>query len=356
MSAKKSRIRAAVTRVPLGYASFLREVKARIRAAQVKAALAANRELVLLYWRLGRDILARQKKEGWGAQVIDRLSADLRAAFPEMQGFSPRNLKYMRAFAAAWPKPEFVQQVAARLPWFHSCTLLDRVKQSAAREWYARQAIEHGWSRNVLLAQIETGLYKRAGKALTNFEATLPPPRSDLAQQTLKDPYVFDFLMLGSDAQERDIERGLVGHVRDFLLELGVGFAFVGSQVHLEVGGEDFFLDLLFFHLKLRCFVVIELKTGEFKPEYAGKMNFYLSAVDAQLRHGGDQPSIGLILCKEKNRVIVEYALRDTSKPIGVSAYRLLEKLPAPLKASLPTVEALEAELRAKTKGTRRAR
>ena len=342
------------TTVPKGYASFLADVKARIRSAQVKAALAVNAELVLLYWSLGRDILARQKKEGWGAQVIDRLSADLRAAFPEMHGFSPRNLKYMRAFAAAWPNADFVQQVAAQLPWFHSCTLLDRVKGRSAREWYARQAIEHGWSRNVLVAQIERDLHDRAGKALTNFAATLPPPRSDLAQQTLKDPYIFDFLTIGPEAQERDLERGLVEHVRDFLLELGVGFAFVGSQIHLEVGGEDFFLDLLFFHLKLRCFVVIELKTGAFKPEYAGKMNFYLSAVDAQLRHEGDQPSIGLVLCKEKNKVIVEYALRDTSKPIGVSAYRLLEKLPARLKGSLPTVEALEAELGPKT--TRRAR
>ena len=213
-----------------------------------------------------------------------------------------------------------MQQVAAQLPWFHNCTLLDRVKGNDVRAWYARQAIEHGWSRSVLVAQIETGLHERAGKALTNFKGTLAPPHSDLAQQTLKDPYVFDFLTLGPDAQERDLERGLLEHVRDFLLELGVGFAFVGSQVHLEVGGEDFYVDLLFFHLRLRCFVVIELKTGEFKPEYAGKMNFYLSAVDAQLRREGDHPSIGLVLCKEKNKVVVEYALRDTKKPIGVSA------------------------------------
>ena len=354
MAGKKSALTRAVARagasLPAGYASFLDGLKARIRAAQVKAALAVNAELVLLYWRIGRDILARQEREGWGAHVIDRLSADLRAAFPEMRGFSPRNLKYMRAFAEAWPEREFVQQVAAQLPWFHSCTLLDRVKDTAVREWYAQQAIEHGWSRNVLLAQIETGLHRRAGKALTNFNATLAPPHSELAQQTLKDPYVFDFLTLGPDAQERDLERGLLEHVRDFLLELGVGFAFVGSQVHLEVGGEDFYVDLLFFHLRLRCFVVVELKTGEFKPEYAGKMNFYLSAVDAQLRREGDHPSIGLVLCKEKNKVVVEYALRDTTKPIGVSAYRLLEKLPAKLKGSLPTVAELEAELRGKVR------
>ena len=336
--------------LPVGYASFLDGLKARIRAAQVKAALAVNAELVLLYWRVGRDILARQEQKGWGARVIDRLSADLHAAFPEMTGFSPRNLRYMRAFAEAWPDEEIVQQAVARLPWGHNVRLLDRIESRDKRLWYARQAIEHGWSRAVLEAQIETGLHRRAGKALTNFKATLAPPHSDLAQQTLKDPYVFDFLTLGPDAQERDLERGLLEHVRDFLLELGVGFAFVGSQVHLEVGGEDFYIDLLFFHLQLRCFVVIELKTGEFKPEYAGKMNFYLSAVDAQLRREADQPSIGLVLCKEKNKVVVEYALRDTKKPIGVSAYRLLEKLPATLKGSLPTVEELEAELGGKTK------
>ena len=300
---------------------------------------------MLLYWRIGRDILVRQETEGWGARVIDRLSSDLRAAFPEMQGFSPRNLKYMRAFAATWADEAIVQGLLAQLTWYHNLTLLEKVARVEHRLWYARQAIEHGWSRNVLLAQIETSVHERAGKALTNFKATLPPPHSDLAQQTLKDPYVFDFLTLGPDAQERDLERGLLEHVRDFLLELGVGFAFVGSQVHLEVGGEDFYVDLLFFHLRLRCFVVIELKTGAFKPEYAGKMNFYLSAVDAQLRREGDHPSIGLVLCKEKNKVVVEYALRDTKKPIGVSAYRLLEKLPAKLKGSIPTVEELEAEL-----------
>ncbi len=337
MTGKKSPPTRAVARagaaLPAGYASFLDGLKARIRAAQVKAALAVNAELVLLYWRVGRDILARQEQKGWGARVIDRLSADLHTAFPEMKGFSPRNLKYMRAFAEAWPDEEIVQQAVARLPWGHNVRLLDRIKSRHERLWYARQAIEHG------------RLHRRAGKALTNFKATLAPPHSDLAQQTLKDPYVFDFLTLGPDAQERDLERGLLGHVRDFLLELGVGFAFVGSQVHLEVGGEDFYVDLLFFHLRLRCFVVVELKTGEFKPEYAGKMNFYLSAVDSQLQRDGDHPSIGLVLCKEKNKVVVEYALRDTKKPIGVSAYRLREKLPAKLKGSLPTVEELEAEL-----------
>jgi len=332
--------------LPTGYAPFLAHLKTRIRAAQLKAALAVNAELIVLYHSIGRDILARQVQEGWGAQVIDRLSADLRAAFPEMKGFSPRNLRYMRAFAAAWADEAIVQQPVAQLSWSHNVILLERVPRAQLRLWYARQALEHGWSRNTLVAQIETGLHKRAGKALTNFEQTLTPPHSDLAQEALKDPYVFDFLALGPDAQERDLERGLVEHVRDFLLELGVGFAFVGSQVHLAVDGEDFFLDLLFFHLDLRCFVVIELKAGAFKPEYAGKLNFYLSAVDAQLRRDGDQPSIGLVLCKEKNKLVVEYALRDMRKPIGVSAYRFLEELPASLKGRLPTVEELEAELR----------
>ncbi len=355
---KKSPPRTGVTRtasvLPADYAPWLDDLKGRIRRAQVKAALTVSAELVLLYWSIGRDILARQDREGWGAHVVDRLSADLHAAFPEMKGFSPRNLKYMRAFAGAWPDRRIVQQLAARLPWFHTCVLLDRVKEPAHREWYARQAIEHGWSRNVLVLQIETGLHERAGKALTNFRTTLPSPQSDLAQQALKDPYVFDFLTLGADAHERDLERGLVTHVRDFLLELGVGFAFVGSQVHLAVDGEDFYLDLLFFHLRLRCFVVIDLKTGAFKPEYAGKMNFYLSAVDAQLRREGDAPSIGLVLCKAKNKVVVEYALRDMKKPIGVSAYQLLEKLPAALKGSLPTVEELETELSRRRRRPRR--
>jgi predicted nuclease of restriction endonuclease-like (RecB) superfamily len=286
----------------------------------------------------------RQDKEGWGAHVIERLSADLHVAFPDMKGLSPRNLKYMRAFAEAWPDLRVVQQLVARLPWGHNVRLLDRLEGADDRLWYIRQAIEHGWSRNILVAQIETGLHKRAGKALTNFADALPPPQSDLAQQTLKDPYVFDFLTLAADAQERDLERALLGHVRDFLLELGVGFAFVGSQVHLAVDGEDFYLDLLFFHLKRRCFIVIDLKPGPFKPEYAGKMNFYLSAVDAQLRREGEKPSIGLVLCEQKNNVVVEYALRDMKKPIGVSAYKLLDKLPAKLKGSLPTLEELEAE------------
>lgn len=329
-----------------GYGELLEELKTRIRTAQVKAALAVNRELVLLYWQIGREILARQREAGWGAKVIERLAADLRREFPAMTGLSRTNLLYMRAFAEAYPEEEFVQQVVGQIPWGHNVVLLGKVKDAGEREWYARQTVEHGWSRNVLVHQIESGLYRRQGRAITNFERTLPAPQSDLARELIKDPYHFDFFELGEEAQERDLERALLAHLRDFLLELGVGFAFIGSQYHLEVGGQDYYLDLLFYHLRLRCHVVIELKIGAFRPEDSGKMNFYLSAVDAQLRHPDDQPSIGLILCKERNRVVVEYALRGVEKPIGVSEYRLSERLPEQLRGSLPSAEELERELR----------
>jgi predicted nuclease of restriction endonuclease-like (RecB) superfamily len=328
-----------------GYAQLLDDLKARVRAAQLRAALAVNRELVLTYWQIGRAILERQEREGWGAKIVDRLAADLREAFPEMKGFSARNLKYMRAFAEAYPDEQFVQAAPAQVTWYHNTTLLEKVKSPDERAWYIAQVIQNGWSRDVMVHQIESGLIARQGKAITNFERALPAPQSDLARQFMKDPYTFDFLSLGPEAQERELEKGLIEHIRKFLLELGVGFAFVGSQHHLEVGGEDFYLDLLFYHLKLRCYVVIELKIGAFKPEYAGKMNFYLSAVDDLLRHPDDRPSIGLILCKERNKTIVEYALRDTQKPIGVSAYTVSERLPQPLEDSLPTAEALAAEL-----------
>jgi predicted nuclease of restriction endonuclease-like (RecB) superfamily len=262
-----------------------------------------------------------------------------------MKGFPPRNLNYMRALAEAYPDAEFVQQPVAQIPWGHNLRILEAVNDPGEREWYLRQTIEHGWSRNVLVHQIESQLYQRQGKALTNFAQTLPAPQSELAQQLLKDPYTFDFLTLRDASLERDLERGLLAHLREFLLELGIGFAFVGSQQHLEVGGQDFYLDLLFYHLRLRCFVVIDLKISEFQPEFIGKMNFYLSAVDDLLKHPNDQPSIGIILCKTRNNVIVEYALRDTNKPMGVSTYQLTESLPKQLKGSLPTIEELEAEL-----------
>jgi predicted nuclease of restriction endonuclease-like (RecB) superfamily len=251
----------------------------------------------------------------------------------------------MRALAEAWPEDEFVQQPVAQLPWGHNVRLLDLVKTRDERLWYARAAIEHGWSRNVLEIQIEAGLYQRQGKAITNFTKTLPAPQSDLAQQLLKDPYNFDFLTLSKDASERELETGLVEHIQKFLLELGTGFAFVGRQVPLEVAGEDYRLDLLFYHLKLRCFVVIDLKAGPFKPEYAGKMNFYLAAVDDTRKHPSDNPAIGLILCKSKKEVVVEYALRHTATPMGIAEFRHLEKLPAKFQGSLPSIEELEAEL-----------
>jgi predicted nuclease of restriction endonuclease-like (RecB) superfamily len=262
-----------------------------------------------------------------------------------MKGFSARNLKYMRAFAEAWPDPAIVQQAVVQLPWGHSVRILDKTRTPEERSFYVAQALEHGWSRNVLVVQIESGLYHRQGRAITNFDRTLPPPDSDLASQALKDPYVFDFLELAGEVRERELERTLVEHIRSFLLELGVGFAFVGHQVHLEVGGEDFYLDMLFYHLRLRCYVVVELKTGEFRPEYAGKMNFYLSAVDDLLRHPDDGATVGLLLCKSKNRIVVEYALRDTAKPIGVSSWQLTRALPEDLSSDLPAVEVLEAEL-----------
>jgi len=309
--------------------------------------MTANAAMVLLYWDIGCAILERQQREGWGARVIDRLSADLRREFPDMQGLSPRNLKYMRAFAAAWPNREIVQQVAAQIPWFHNCVLLDKVADPEARLWYARKAREEGWSRNMLAVHIERRLHERQGKAVTNFPATLPPTDPDMAAQVFKDPYLFDFLGTAEPRREREVEQALVDHIQRFLLELGAGFAFVGRQVLLEVGDQDFYVDLLFYHLKLRCFVVVELTVGPFDPAYVGQMNLYLSAVDDLMRHPDDKPTIGLLLCKGKDRLVVEYALRGVHKPIGVAAWetRLVETLPEELKGSLPTVKELEAEL-----------
>lgn len=330
---------------PEGYADWLVELKGRIHSAQQRATLAVNRELVTLYWQIGRDILTRQAEQGWGAKVIYRLAHDLRTAFPEMKGFSRANLMYMRAFAEAWPDSEIVQQAVGQLPWGHNLVLLARLKQPEQRLAYARAAIEHGWSRNVLNIHIETGLLERTGKAVTNFSERLPAPGSDLARQSLKDPYLFDFLDVGKEADEREIESALVKHITQFLLELGAGFAFVGRQVHMEVGGDDFFIDLLFYHLKLRCYVVIELKADKFKPEHLGQLGFYLTAVDRQLKNEQDSPTIGLLLCKSKNKVVAEYALGDKTQPMGIAEYKLLESLPEPLQTNLPSIEQIEREL-----------
>lgn len=340
--------------LPVDYPRFLQELKARIQQAQTRAALAANRELLELYWSIGRDIVLRQEWAAWGSAVIDRLGQDLQTALPGLQGFSGRNLWRMRAFFLAYRAEgtekegdAILPQAVAEIPWGHHALLLDKVKDRDERIFYARAALTNGWSRNVLTVQIEAQLARRQGKALTNFQATLPPPQSDLAQQSLKDPYLFDFLTLDAEAREKDIEGGLVEHVQRFLLELGIGFAFVGRQVPILVGSRERYLDLLFYHLKLRCFVVIELKSVPFEPEFAGKLNFYLSAVDSQLRHPEDRPSIGLLLCKEKERVVVEYALRDIGKPIGIAEWRtkLVGSLPAELQANLPTIEEIEKEL-----------
>ena len=330
---------------PAGYADWLADLKGRIHGAQQRATLAVNRELVLLYWQIGRDILQRQAAQGWGAKVIERLAQDLRVAFPEMKGFSRANLMYMRAFAQAWPDAEIVQQAVGQLPWGHNLVLLAKLKAPDMRLAYAQAAIEHGWSRNVLNIHIETRRLERSGQAITNFEASLPQPQSDLARESLKDPYRFDFLGLSDEAHEREIEGALVKHVTEFLLELGAGFAFVGRQVLLDVGGDDFFIDLLFYHLKLRCYVVIELKAGKFKPEHLGQLGFYLTAVDAQVKHPDDGPTIGLLLCKSRNKVVAEYALRDTAQPLGVAEYKLLESLPAELKTNLPSIAQIEREL-----------
>ena len=331
----------------IGYDALLKAIKERVSTAQVRAAVAVNTELVRLYWSIGNDILQKQQAEGWGSKVIDRLSRDLKASFPEMQGFSPRNLKYMRAFAAAWPDEAIVQRPVAQLPWRQNIALLDKVKDPELRLWYAQKAVENGWSQPVLVHQIETLLHERQGRAVTNFASTLPAPQSDLVQALLKDPYSFDFLTLALDAQERHLEAGLLVHIREFLLELGQGFAFVGSQYELSVGDQDFRIDLLFYHLNLRCFIVIDLKMRAFEPEFAGKMNFYLSAVDDLLRHPGDAPSIGVILCKTKNTTVAEYALRDMNKPIGVSTHLtelLTRSLPESLQSTFPTIAELESE------------
>lgn len=336
--------------MPRGYGRFLEGVKDQIRKARVKAALSVNEELVQLYWRIGREIVGRQRSEGWGSKVVDRLASDLQREFPDMSGLSPRNLNYMHAFAEAYPSRAILQQAVAKLPWGHNTVLLDRLKTPDLRDWYAKATLHFGWSRAVLTAQIDARAHKRQGKAITNFRSTLPTATSDLAHQALKDEYHFGFLQLPLDAKERQLEDGLMAHVQKFLVELGVGFAFLGRQYHIEVEEEDYYIDLLFYHVKLRCYVVVELKMGAFKPEYVGKMGFYLSAVDAQLRHPDDGPTIGVLLCQDSRKLKVEYALRATNKPIGVSDWRtkLVSDLPRKLQRLLPSAADIENELKNK--------
>jgi len=327
------------------YEAFLGALKTRIRTAQIRAALAVNRELILLYWQIGREILERQQEEGWGAKVIERLAKDLKREFPDIKGFSRTNLLYMRAFASAYPDETIVQRSAGQIPWRHNQILLDKLKSLEERLWYAQKSLDNGWSRDILVLQIESDLYTRQGGAITNFERTLPALDSDLAKGLLKDPYNLDFLNLSEDAKERDMERGLVEHIRKFLMELGVGFAFVGTQYALEVSGKEYRLDMLFYHIPLHRYVVIDLKMGEFQPDHSGQMSFYVAAVDNLLRTERDDPTIGIILCKSKDRTTVEYALQGNQQPIGVSSYQLQSNLPEGLDKILPTVEQLQMEL-----------
>jgi predicted nuclease of restriction endonuclease-like (RecB) superfamily len=333
--------------IPSDYPEFLRDLKTRIQSRQSQAVLAVNRELITLYWEIGQQIVERQEHSGWGDHVLAQLERDLKREMLGLEGFSRRNLYRMRSFYLAYRhQGKLVPQLVAQIPWGHNTVLLEKVKDPIEREWYLAQTLSHGWSRNVLIHQIETNLYARQVNAVKtdNFQQTLPSPQSDLVQQALKDPYVFQFLTLADNAKERELEQGLLTKIRDFMLELGSGFAFMGSQYHLQVSDQDFYLDLLFYHYRLRCLVVIDLKVGDFKPEDAGKMNFYLSALDAQVKHSDDRPSVGIILCRTKDALIADYALRDLNKPIGVSTYRLGD-LPSDLQAELPTVEQLQQVL-----------
>ncbi len=327
------------------YTIWLADLKKRVRETQVRAMVSVNAEMMMLYWQIGRDILDRQIKHGWGAKIVDQLSSDLKREFPEMTGFSPRNLKYMRAFAEAWPVRSFVQAPLAQLPWYHQIALIENLKASEERLWYASAAVENGWSRNVLVAQIDSKLYKRQGAAVTNFHKTLPAIQSELVQQTFKDPYIFDFLTIAHGAKERDVELGLIAHISKFMMELGKGFAYLGRQYPLQVGGQDYFLDLLFYNVNLHCFVIIDLKIDDFKPEYAGKMQFYLNVLDGTHKSPVGAPPIGMMLCRGKNNVIVEYALKDTTQPLGVATYTVTQTPPPEIKAVMPSIEEFEREM-----------
>ncbi len=335
------------------YEVLLDQLKQKIRSAQIQSAVRVNSELIQLYWQIGRDIITSQEREGWGTKVVDRLGSDLSKSFPHMRGFSPRNLNYMLALARAYPQEPILQQLVAKLPWGHNVRILD-LANPADREFYLRKAVEHGWSRTILVHQIESGLHLRQGKAINNFSRTLPVHQSELAAQILKDPYIFDHLELSEEAHERDLEKALLTHLKEFLLELGSGFAFVGSQAPMRVGAKEYSIDLLFYHLRVRCYVVIDLKMRDFEAEFASKLNMYLSAIDDRLRHEDDNQTVGLILCQKRDRVVVEYALRDINKPIGVAEYQVMKALPKQLKGTLPTIKELEQELN-KLRGSKKS-
>jgi predicted nuclease of restriction endonuclease-like (RecB) superfamily len=373
------------------YKQWITELKEKVRSAQLKAAVAVNTELIQLYWDLGKMIT--EKQTAYGTGFLQQLSKDLTDAFPDMKGFSLRNLKYCRNFFEFYnspnrqqpvanfknvditkgqqavallknddnvksqqlvdqfensdknPQTEIRQQAVAQIPWGHNILIFTKSSSLEEAQFYVNQTIQNGWSRNVLTLQLKTNLFERAGKAINNFSQTLTPPQSTLAQETLKDPYAFDFISIAQPYRERDIENQLVQHITKFLLELGKGFAFVGQQYHLAIADNDYYIDLLFYHTRLKCYVVVELKNTRFIPEYAGKLNFYLSAVDTLLKDETDKPTIGIILCREKNNIEAEFALRDLNKPIGISEFNLTEILPEELKSSLPTIEEIENEL-----------
>lgn len=341
------------------YNFFLVEIKQQIKSSQIRAVKSVNQEMIMLYFGIGQSIYQKQQELGWGAKVIDKLSRDIKSEFPQLGGFSTRNMKLMVQFyreyatvkigqpaVAQSEHEQNGQQLVAQIPWAHNIILIQKIKDRELRYWYIQKILEHGWSRNILSLMISSEVHKREGKLVSNFKDILPSYESDLVQQSFKDPYLFDFLTIEKPFRERELELNLIKHMEKFLIELGSGFAFVGRQYKLEVGDEDFYIDLLFYHLKLRCYVVVELKTGKFKPEYSGQVNFYCSAIDAKVAHKDDKPTIGLILCQEKNQIVAEYSLKNMSQPIGISEYELTEVLPKEFESSLPTIEMIENELR----------
>lgn len=334
------------------YTKFITSLKSRVHSAQIKATVAANKELIKLYWEIGKAIAEKQSQEKWGSHVLDRVAKDLQNSFPGIEGFSRANIFRMKAFFIAYskvaqPVRQFDSLPIFSIPWGHNILILQKIKDSDTRLWYALKTIENGWSRSMLTIYIENALHLRQGQAITNFKRSLPSPHSDLAQQSIKDPYIFDFLTLQGDHLEKDLEDGLVNHIQKFLIELGQGFSFVGRQYAIKAGEHDLYIDLLFYHLQLRCYIIVELKIDKFDSRDVGQMSAYLSAVDDQLRHEHDNPSIGIILCKTKDNVYAEYVLRNFNRPIGIAEFevKLVENLPKEFKTKLPTIEAIEAEL-----------
>lgn len=334
------------------YKYWLTEVKTKVRSSQIKAALAVNVALIEFYWDFGRMI--SEKQTAWGSAFLEKLSRDLKEEFPQLQGFSRSNLYNIRNFYEFYAAEEifhqlggkFMEEYLVKIPWRHHVEIFTKSTSFNEAFFYIRKTMENDWSRNVLALQVKSDLYNRSGKAITNFSVTLPQPQSDLARETLKDPYKFDFLALTENFREKDIEQQLIRHITKFLLELGKGFAFIGQQYHLEVAGNDYYIDLLFYHVHLKCYVVIELKNSKFVPEFAGKLNFYLSAVDSMIKQDNDQPTIGMLLCREKNNLEVEFSLRGLTNPLGVSEFELTQILPETLISSLPTIEEIEQELK----------